>query len=168
MYCTAKEVARGRAAGVRGERQHVLGLSTRQAQPLLPQLGPVIALLTVLRNDLGLTGPRFGCGLGVCGACFVTIDGTVVASGLTGDLATPSLFGGGEIHAQLAPKAANANPATPPAATFLARSTRSSGSLKRRALLTNRTPPRDAYRPTRVTAITSITCWARHACRVAT
>lgn len=41
---------------------------------------PDTPLLTVLRNDLGLTGARFGCGLGLCGACFVTMDGRVVAS----------------------------------------------------------------------------------------
>ena len=35
-------------------------------------------LLTVLREDLGLLGSRFGCGLGLCGACFVRLDGTVV------------------------------------------------------------------------------------------
>jgi nicotinate dehydrogenase subunit A len=33
------------------------------------------ALLYVLRNHLGLKGTRFGCGLGLCGACFVLIDG---------------------------------------------------------------------------------------------
>lgn len=33
------------------------------------------ALLYVLRNHLGLTATRFGCGLGLCGACFVLIDG---------------------------------------------------------------------------------------------
>ena len=32
-------------------------------------------LLTVLRNDLGLNGPKFGCGLGECGSCTVLIDG---------------------------------------------------------------------------------------------
>lgn len=32
-------------------------------------------LLTVLRNDLGLNGPKFGCGLGECGACTVLVDG---------------------------------------------------------------------------------------------
>ena len=37
-------------------------------------------LLTVLRDELGLVGTRFGCGLGQCGACFVNLDGTVVAS----------------------------------------------------------------------------------------
>jgi nicotinate dehydrogenase subunit A len=36
---------------------------------------PDTALLYVLRNQLGLKGTRFGCGLGLCGACFVLIDG---------------------------------------------------------------------------------------------
>jgi nicotinate dehydrogenase subunit A len=39
---------------------------------------PEAALLTVLRNELGLLGSRFGCGLGQCGACFVRMDGAVV------------------------------------------------------------------------------------------
>jgi nicotinate dehydrogenase subunit A len=39
---------------------------------------PETPLLTVLRNDLGLLGSRFGCGLGLCGACFVRLDGNVV------------------------------------------------------------------------------------------
>lgn len=33
------------------------------------------SLLTVLRNDLGLNGPKYGCGLGQCGACTVLVDG---------------------------------------------------------------------------------------------
>jgi nicotinate dehydrogenase subunit A len=32
-------------------------------------------LLHVLRHELGLAGPRFGCGVGLCGACFVLLDG---------------------------------------------------------------------------------------------
>jgi nicotinate dehydrogenase subunit A len=32
-------------------------------------------LLTVLRNDLALNGPKYGCGLGECGACTVLVDG---------------------------------------------------------------------------------------------
>jgi nicotinate dehydrogenase subunit A len=36
---------------------------------------PDTALLYVLRNHLGLKGTRFGCGLGLCGACLVLIDG---------------------------------------------------------------------------------------------
>jgi nicotinate dehydrogenase subunit A len=34
-------------------------------------------LLHVLRNDAGLNGPKYGCGLGECGACTVLIDGRV-------------------------------------------------------------------------------------------
>jgi len=37
-------------------------------------------LLSVLRDDLGLTGTRYGCGIGRCGACFVIADGRAVAS----------------------------------------------------------------------------------------
>src|SRR6185369_10662325 len=37
-------------------------------------------LLYVLRNDLKLKGARFGCGIGVCGACTVVIDGKAVQS----------------------------------------------------------------------------------------
>lgn len=33
------------------------------------------SLLHVLRHELGLAGPRFGCGVGRCGACFVLLDG---------------------------------------------------------------------------------------------
>jgi nicotinate dehydrogenase subunit A len=33
------------------------------------------SLLHVLRHELGLAGPRFGCGVGLCGACFVLLDG---------------------------------------------------------------------------------------------
>lgn len=37
-------------------------------------------LLYVLREDLGLKGPRFGCGTGSCGACFVLLDGQPTSS----------------------------------------------------------------------------------------
>src|SRR6202171_6101113 len=40
-------------------------------------------LLYVLRNDLGLQGPRFGCGLGQCGACTVIVNGAAVRSCIT-------------------------------------------------------------------------------------
>ena len=41
---------------------------------------PSTPLLYVLRNDLDLHGPRFGCGLGQCGACTVIIRGEAVRS----------------------------------------------------------------------------------------
>ena len=41
---------------------------------------PSTPLLYVLRNDLDLHGPRFGCGLGQCGACTVLINGAAVRS----------------------------------------------------------------------------------------
>ena len=40
-------------------------------------------LLYVLRNTLGLHGPKFGCGLGQCGACTVQLDGKAARSCLT-------------------------------------------------------------------------------------
>jgi len=40
-------------------------------------------LLYVLRNSLGLHGPKFGCGLGQCGACTVLVDGKAVRSCIT-------------------------------------------------------------------------------------
>lgn len=36
---------------------------------------PDAPLLYVLRNDLGLNGPKYGCGFGECGACMVLVDG---------------------------------------------------------------------------------------------
>src|SRR5258708_6171146 len=44
------------------------------------EVEPDTPLLYVLRNDLGLPGTRFGCGLAQCGACTVQMDGTAVRS----------------------------------------------------------------------------------------
>ena len=41
---------------------------------------PDTALLYVLRNDLELNGPKYGCGLGECGTCTVLIDGVAARS----------------------------------------------------------------------------------------
>ena len=54
--------------------QHELHVTVNGAGRTL-RCEPDAPLLDVLRHDLGLSGPRFGCGLGLCGACFVLIDG---------------------------------------------------------------------------------------------
>jgi nicotinate dehydrogenase subunit A len=47
-------------------------------QPREVAADPETPLLYVLRNDLGLTGTKFGCGLGQCGACTVIVGGQAV------------------------------------------------------------------------------------------
>src|ERR1051325_2050019 len=66
---------------------------------------PSTPLLYVLRNDLGLQGPRFGCGLGQCGACTVIINGAAVRSCVTatssvkGEITTlEGIAKGGKLH----------------------------------------------------------------------
>jgi nicotinate dehydrogenase subunit A len=49
-------------------------------QPREVAADPETPLLYVLRNDLGLTGTKFGCGLGQCGACTVLVGGQSVRS----------------------------------------------------------------------------------------
>jgi aerobic-type carbon monoxide dehydrogenase small subunit (CoxS/CutS family) len=44
---------------------------------------PSTPLLYILRNDVGVLGPHFGCGLGQCGACTVIISGAAVRSCVT-------------------------------------------------------------------------------------
>jgi aerobic-type carbon monoxide dehydrogenase small subunit (CoxS/CutS family) len=55
---------------------------------------PSTPLLYVLRNDIGLKGPRYGCGLAQCGACTAIINGAAVrtcvtpVAGVNGDITT--------------------------------------------------------------------------------
>ena len=67
---------------------------------------PDTPLLYVLRNELGLNGPKFGCGLAQCGACTVIIDGVAVRSCVTPvdsvqntKITTLAGLGGGKAHA---------------------------------------------------------------------
>jgi aerobic-type carbon monoxide dehydrogenase small subunit (CoxS/CutS family) len=53
---------------------------TINGNPQTVDVEPTTPLLYVLRNDLDLSGPRFGCGLGQCGACSVIINGAAVRS----------------------------------------------------------------------------------------
>ncbi len=47
------------------------------------EIEPNRLLVDVLRDDLGLTGTKVGCAIGVCGACSVMVDGKVYASCIT-------------------------------------------------------------------------------------
>lgn len=64
-------------------------LSVNQLERTLP-VAEQASLLTVLRNDFALNGPKYGCGLGECGACTVLVDGmaarscVIPASGMAG------------------------------------------------------------------------------------
>lgn len=57
-----------------------LNINGKQYQIDLPSDTP---LLWVLRDDLGLTGTKFGCGMALCGACTVHIDGQPVRACVT-------------------------------------------------------------------------------------
>lgn len=53
---------------------------TLNGRPTQVQVKPNARLLDVLRDDLGLTGTKEGCGIGECGACTVLLDGEPVNS----------------------------------------------------------------------------------------
>jgi nicotinate dehydrogenase subunit A len=52
-------------------------------ETLVVSVTPETPLLYVLRNDAKLNGPKFGCGLGQCGACTVLLDGVPTRSCIT-------------------------------------------------------------------------------------
>ena len=49
-------------------------------KPVAAQADPSTPLLWVIRDELGLTGTKFGCGAGLCGACTVQVNGQAVRS----------------------------------------------------------------------------------------
>ena len=59
--------------------KHVLRCTVND-DPVEVLVQPYVTLLDALREDLGLTGPKEGCGTGDCGACTVHLDGKPVAS----------------------------------------------------------------------------------------
>jgi nicotinate dehydrogenase subunit A len=52
-------------------------------ETLVVSVTPETPLLYVLRNDAKLNGPKFGCGLGQCGACTILLDGVATRSCIT-------------------------------------------------------------------------------------
>jgi len=53
---------------------------TLNGKPIVVDAPPDISLLTLLRDDLGLTGTKEGCSVGECGSCAVIMDGRLVNS----------------------------------------------------------------------------------------
>lgn len=53
---------------------------TVNGEAVAPEAQDTAMLLDVLRNTLGLTGSRFGCGAGACGSCMVLVDGAAQPS----------------------------------------------------------------------------------------
>jgi aerobic-type carbon monoxide dehydrogenase small subunit (CoxS/CutS family) len=53
---------------------------TLNGKPLRIETDDKRTLLWVLRTDLGLTGTKYGCGVGLCGSCTVVLDGKAVRS----------------------------------------------------------------------------------------
>jgi len=51
-----------------------------QERSITDEVDPKTPLLWVLRDNLGLDGPKYGCGIGACGACTVHINGKAVRS----------------------------------------------------------------------------------------
>jgi isoquinoline 1-oxidoreductase alpha subunit len=80
--CTRRPIlvfrALGSAPGVKSKHG-----TRRQSDALPDQLDPNSLLLWALRDELGLTGSKYGCGEGHCGACTVLIDGAPVRSCIT-------------------------------------------------------------------------------------
>ena len=73
--------------------------------PHTADVDPETPLLWVLRDELGLTGTKFGCGIAECGACTVHVAGQAVRScmlpvgGVQGDIVTIEGLGAAHLHA---------------------------------------------------------------------
>ena len=71
-------------ANYRSEEESVPAVKfTLNGKPQTVDAVPAMPLLWVLRDTLGLTGTKFGCGMSLCGACTVHIDGQPVRSCVT-------------------------------------------------------------------------------------
>ncbi|MEC5218626.1 isoquinoline 1-oxidoreductase alpha subunit [Actimicrobium sp. GrIS 1.19] len=56
---------------------------TVNGKPVTTDVDPVTPLLWVIRDEIGLKGTKFGCGIGMCGACTVHVDGRAIRSCIT-------------------------------------------------------------------------------------
>jgi isoquinoline 1-oxidoreductase alpha subunit len=56
---------------------------TVNGKPVSVDVDPDTPLLWVIRDDVGLKGTKFGCGIGMCGACTVHVDGRAIRSCIT-------------------------------------------------------------------------------------
>jgi isoquinoline 1-oxidoreductase alpha subunit len=80
---------------------------TLNGEPTRLEVDPDTPLLWAIREQAGLTGTKFGCGIGACGACSVHVDGTAVRScvvpavSVAGRAVTTieGLSSGGKLHA---------------------------------------------------------------------
>lgn len=76
------------------------------SEPVRLRVSPAATLLEILRNDLELTGTKYGCGEGECGACSIMLDGKLVSACLVlavechgSDILTiEGLAAGGALH----------------------------------------------------------------------
>lgn len=75
-------LGRGRAEAAPGEGGSAIALTVNGRAHSL-DVDPATPLLYVLSDDLALNGPKFGCGLGQCGACTVIVRGRAVRSCVT-------------------------------------------------------------------------------------
>src|SRR5258708_36836538 len=66
--------------GDANDAAHCFGLDVNGKTERLTIDDPAMPLLNALRNNLGLHAPRFGCGLGQCGACTVHLHGAAIHS----------------------------------------------------------------------------------------
>src|SRR3954463_2008979 len=64
----------------KGERARMVVELHVNGQPVSLEVDEETPLLSILRNRLGLTGSKYGCGEGECGACTVLVDGEAVRS----------------------------------------------------------------------------------------
>lgn len=56
---------------------------TLNGKPTSVEVDPSTPILWTLRDTLGMTGPKFGCGMALCGACTVHLDGQAIRSCVT-------------------------------------------------------------------------------------